>query len=84
MTKALLRKKIHKYVDLVDEKTLRLLNALLSEAIHIEEDNGTLLTPEQVKELDRRVKLYQVGEMKTQPWGKVKERILKKHKPKSK
>ncbi len=84
MTKALLRKKVHQYVDQVDEKMLRLLNAMLSEAIHIEEDNGTLLTPEQIKELDRRVKLYQAGEMKSQPWGKVKARILKKQKSKSK
>lgn len=84
MTKALLRRQVHKYVDQVDEKTLRLLNAMLSEAIHIEEDNGTLLTPDQIKELDKRVKLYQAGEMKMQSWGKVKARILKKQKTKSK
>lgn len=84
MTTATLRKKVHKYVDQVDEKTLRLLSAMLTEALQFEEDNGTLLTPDQVKELDRRVKLYQTGEMKMHTWGKVKSRILKKHKSKTK
>lgn len=84
MTTAVLRKKVHKYVDQVDEKTLRLLNAMLSEAVQLEENNDTLLSPEQVKELDRRVKLYQAGEMKMHTWSKVKSGILKKHKSKTK
>ncbi|CAN5911920.1 hypothetical protein BH11BAC7_BH11BAC7_03060 [soil metagenome] len=84
MTTAVLRKKVHKYVDQVDEKTLRILNAMLTEAVQIDEDKGTLLTPDQVKELDRRVKLYQAGEMEMHTWGKVKSHILKKHKSKIK
>lgn len=84
MTKAVLRKKVHKYVDQVDEKTLRMLNAMLSEAVHSDEDSGTLLSPAQIKELDKRVKLYEAGEMKMQTWGKVKSGILKKHKAKTK
>jgi len=84
MTKALLRKKVHKYVDQVDEKTLRMLDAMLTQLLKYSDLESSYLTDEQEKELDERVRRLEVGESKMQTWGKVKERILNKKKPKSK
>lgn len=84
MTKALLRKQVHKYVDQVDEKTLRLVDALLSEALDIQEEGDSMMTDEQYSEVKRRSKSFEAGESKMQSWGKVKADIRKKHKAKSK
>lgn len=84
MTKALLRKKVHKYVDQVDEKTLRILDAMLTQILSHDDLGNSYLTDEQEKELDERVRRLEVGESKMETWGKVKERILNKKKSKSK
>ena len=84
MTKALLRKKVHKYVDQADEKTLRMLDAMLSELARFDYTENSYLTDEQEKELDERVRRLEAGESKMQTWGKVKKRILGKKKVKSK
>jgi hypothetical protein len=84
MTKALLRKKVHKYVDQVDEKTLRMLDAMLTQLLNYNNAEESYLTDEMVDELDEQVRRLEVGESKMQTWGKVKERILSKKKTKSK
>ncbi|MEO5644785.1 MAG: hypothetical protein ABIQ40_03205 [Bacteroidia bacterium] len=82
MTKALLRKKVHKYVDQVDENTLRVLDAMLTQLLHNDKANS-YLTDEDEKELDEQVRRLEAGESKMQSWSKVKKRILSKKKPKS-
>jgi putative addiction module component (TIGR02574 family) len=84
MTKALLRKNVHKYVDQVDEKTLRLVNALLTEALHLQDEGESMLTDAQYEEVERRSKSLEAGETKTITWGKLKSEIRKNHKAKSK
>lgn len=84
MTKAFLRKQVHKYVDQADEKTLRMLNAMLSELARPEFTGNSYLTDEQERELDERVRRLEAGESKMQTWGKVKKRILGKKNVKSK
>ena len=82
MTKALLRKKVHKNVDQVDEKTLRLVDALLTEALDILDERETRMTDAQYAEVEKRSKSYELGESKMLPWGKVKSDIRKNYKAK--
>lgn len=42
-------------------------------------EKGSLLSDEQIVELDRRVKNFEEGKSKMYPWEEVKARILKKH-----
>ena len=84
MTKALLRKTVHKYVDQVDEKTLRLVNALLTEALHLQDEGESMITDAQYAEVERRAKSLEAGETKTITWGKLKSEIRKNYKAKSK
>ncbi|MDQ3110617.1 MAG: hypothetical protein M3R17_12050 [Bacteroidota bacterium] len=84
MTKAVLRKQVHKYVDKADEKTLRLVNALLSEALEMEEEGESMMTNTQYEEVKRRAKGLEAGEIKTISWGKLKSEIRKNYKAKSK
>lgn len=84
MTKALLRKKIHKYVDQVDEKTLRMLDAMLTQLLSYNDVGKSYLTDEQEQELDERVRRLEVGESKMHSWSKAKKRILNKKNVKSK
>jgi putative addiction module component (TIGR02574 family) len=84
MTKALLRKKVHKYVDQVDEKTLRMLDAMLTEALSIQDEGESMMTNAQYAEVERRAKSFEAGESKMLSWGKVKTDIRKKYKAKSK
>jgi putative addiction module component (TIGR02574 family) len=82
MTTAVLRKRVHKYVDKVDEKSLRVLEAMLTEMLSQEEES--YLTGEQLKELDRRIKRHEAGEGSMDTWENVKARVRKKHKAKRK
>ncbi len=84
MTKAVLRKKVHKYVDQVDEKTLLVLDAMLTQIIYSNDKANSYLTDEDEKELDEQVRRLETGESKMQSWSKVKKRILSKKKANSK
>lgn len=84
MTKALLRKKVHKYVDQVDEKTLRLVNALLTEALHLQDEGESMMTDAQYAEVQKRAKSLEAGETKLITWGKLKSDIRKNYKSKTK
>jgi len=84
MTKAVLRKKVHQYVDQVDEKTLRVIDAMLTQLLSNKDKANSYLTDEDEKELDEQVRRLETGESKMQSWSKVKKRILSKKKAKSK
>ncbi len=84
MTKAVLRKKVHKYVDQVDEKTLRLVSAMLSEALDIQDESESMMTDAQYAEVEERARSLEAGETKAISWGKLKTEIRKNYKSKSK
>ena len=84
MTKAGLRKNVHKYVDQVDEKTLRLVNAMLTEALHLQDESESLMSDAQYQEVLRREKSFEAGESEMISWRKVKSQVRKNHKAKLK
>ena len=69
MTSTALRKKVHQYVDDVDDDLLEVVYNLFK--LYKEED-GSLMTKEQKTELDKRAQLYQEGKLKTYSWKEVK------------
>jgi hypothetical protein len=76
MTKAVLRARVHKYVDQADEQTLQVINAVLSGALNTHEVDS-FLSDKDVEELDEHVRRLESGESKAHSWSKVKSRILK-------
>ncbi|CAN5911951.1 hypothetical protein BH11BAC7_BH11BAC7_03080 [soil metagenome] len=84
MTTAVLRKKVHKYVDQVDEKTLRILNAMLTEALDIQDEGESMMTNAQYAVVKERARSLEAGETKAISWGKLKTDIRKTYKTKSK
>lgn len=76
MTKAQLKKKVKDQLERVDERTLRMVDALLTEALL--PSNESYLTNADYTELDRRVKSLEVGESKMHTWSSVKKRVLNK------
>lgn len=73
MTKAALKKQIHQYIDLVDEKTLRMVKALLSEALDESDELKSSLTKEQLAVLTQRVKNFKEGQTRQFSLSEVKE-----------
>lgn len=73
MTKAALKKQIHQYVDIADEKTLRMVKALLSEALDESDAMQSSLTKEQLAVLKQRVKNFKEQETKQFSLSEVKE-----------
>jgi len=71
MTSTALRKKVHQYVDSVDDSLLEVVYNLFK--LYREEDDS-LLTKEQKTELDKRAELYRAGKLKTFSWKEVKEK----------
>ncbi len=71
MTRTALRKKVHHYIDTVDDSLLEVVYNLFR--LYIEEDES-LLTKEQKAELDKRAELYRAGKLKTFSWKEVKEK----------
>lgn len=76
MTKAQLKKKVKDQLERVDERTLRMVEALLTEALL--PSSETYLTNADYAELDRRVKSLCVGESQMHTWSAVKKRITSK------
>lgn len=76
MTENQLRKKVKNQLDKVDERTLRMIDALLTEALLPEKH--AYLTDADYEELDRRVRSLSVGESRMHTWSSVKKRILSK------
>lgn len=81
MTKAQLKKKVKDQIDRADERTLRLVQALLTEALNPTDED--YLTDADYAELDRRAESLSVGESKLHTWGAVKKRILSKKRRKA-
>jgi len=71
MTSTALRKKVHQYVDDVDDNLLEVVYNLFK--LYNEEDES-LMTKEQKSELDKRAQLYREGKLKTYSWKEVKAR----------
>jgi putative addiction module component (TIGR02574 family) len=76
MTKSQLKKKVRDQLEKVDERTLRMVDAMLTEALAPGE--ASYLTDDDYAELDRRVKSLEVGESKMHTWSSVKKRVLKR------
>jgi putative addiction module component (TIGR02574 family) len=76
MTRAQLKKKVKDQIDRADERTLRMVQALLSEALQPADE--AFLTSADYAELDRRVESLQAGEGKAHSWSAVKKRVLTK------
>ena len=69
MTSTALRKKVHQYVDNVDDSLLEVVYNLFK--LYKEEDKS-LMTKEQKTDLDKRAQLYREGKLKTYSWKEVK------------
>ncbi len=64
MTTAALKNKIHKYVDSSDGKILKVIHTILEEHSKLQTKHDSVLTEEDVIELDKRWKDYKEGKMK--------------------
>ena len=76
MTSIQLRKKLHSYIDTAEEKKLKAIYTMVEDEI----ETPSLLTPEQKKELDKRLVEYQQGKTKLYSWKEAKEMIYNKSK----
>ncbi|HXL56598.1 MAG TPA: hypothetical protein VN958_10095 [Chitinophagaceae bacterium] len=77
METAIIREKLHQYVDKSDEKFLKLMYALAKE-YHEDDDFEYEFTEEDIKAFDERRKKRLSGENKTYNWGEAKEIITGK------
>jgi hypothetical protein len=69
-----LRENIHQFIDVADERTLRLINAIVEAESNIDAPN---IPQWFYEELDKRHDRHLKGESKSLSWQEVKERILK-------
>lgn len=68
-----LRENIHRFIDVADERILRIINAI----IETEKKEEHLSVPQWFyDELDKRRERHLNGESKSSTWEEVKERIL--------
>ena len=72
MTTTAIRKKVHQYVDDVEEKVLEAIYHMLK--IYVDEGSESLMTKEQKSEIEKRGKLYRQGKLKISSWEEVKQR----------
>ena len=72
MTAIALRKKVHKYVDDIEENVLEAVYKMLK--IYVDDDGESLMNEGQKAEIDKRSKLYHQGKLKTYSWDEVKKR----------
>jgi ADP-ribosylglycohydrolase len=71
MAKAALKKQIYQYVDLADEKTLRIVKAMLAEAIGDIVGKASTLSNEQLTLLKSRVDSFKERKSKEFSWEEV-------------
>ena len=68
-----LRENIHRFIDVADERILKIINAI----IETEKEEGQPAVPQWFyDELDKRRERHLKGESKSSTWEEVKERIL--------
>ena len=72
MTATRLRKKVHQYVDDVEENILEVVYNMLK--IYVDEDDASLMSKSQKAEIDKRTRLFHQGKIKTSSWEDVKKR----------
>lgn len=74
MSTAELREKIHRFVDVADDRILKIMNAIIQ--TEIEESKSSFVPDWFYEELDKRRERHLKGESKSSSWEEVKERIL--------
>ncbi len=80
MTAIALKKKIHEYVDITDEKILNVVHTILEEHIKLKESQEFSLSNSDVKELDKRWENYKNGLEPVFTISEVKAEMKKKFK----
>lgn len=65
-----LKQKIHDFIDVADERMLRIINAIISS----EEEEASLIDEVFYQELDKRRQRHLTGESKTFSWAEVQQR----------
>lgn len=78
MTAATLRKKVHQYVDDMDENVLDVVYRMLK--LYKEEESASVMTKEQKIELDRTLTEHKAGKLKYYTLNEAK-RVLYKDNP---
>lgn len=79
MASVLSRKQIVDRVTKADSKLLKLVNELIND-YEDTDDNQSVLTKEQKKEVDRRLQLHKEGKLKYYTLSEIKKSILSKSK----
>lgn len=77
MTKAALKKKLHEYIDLSDEKILKAVYTIL-ESNMVAAEPEVEYTPAQLKELNKRRKDHLSGKSKSYTFEEVKKYAVSK------
>jgi hypothetical protein len=75
MTKAVMRTKVHKYIDEADTKVLEVVYQLLEV---FRQSNVSAMTAEQQKEVLERSALYKTGKIKGYSVAQARKRIKQK------
>jgi len=78
MTNSTIRKKVHQYVDDIDNNLLEVVYNMLK--IYKHDDDKSLLTKEQKTELDKTLKEHKAGKLKYYTIEQAKEIIYKNDK----
>lgn len=78
MTSSTIRKKVHQYVDDIDNNLLEVVYNMLK--IYKHEDDKSFLTKEQKTELDKTLKEHKSGKLKYYTIEQAKSIIYKKDK----
>ncbi len=76
MTTTAIRSKVHKYIDEADTKVLEVVYQLLEV---YRQNNSSLLTEEQQKEVLKRSALYKAGKIKGYSITETRKRIKEKY-----
>jgi hypothetical protein len=75
MTTSAIRSKVHKYIDEADLKVLEVVYQLLE---IYRQNNSSLMTDEQQKEILKRSALYKAGKIKGYSIAKARKRVKQK------
>lgn len=75
MTTTAIRSKVHKYIDEADHKVLEVIYQLLEV---YRQNNSSLMTDEQQKEILKRSALYKAGKIKGYSIADARKRVKQK------
>ncbi|MBO6186423.1 MAG: addiction module family protein [Chryseobacterium sp.] len=68
-----IRKRIHEFIDIADERILRIINGIID--VEEQEDNYPAVPDYIYDRVDEECAKYLKGEVKTSSWEEVKERL---------